>query len=142
MKPSRLATLLLLALTACGSKWGVEMVQETDAGRATMYRGEAISVPDANKVFSTLSSHGYNFNSDLPEQVDRVDGVLTLRLGNDNEESIADVLKEGEECGVVSYMHGLAKTISAAMGGEPVDIVLCRESLDEPFYTVKWKDTE
>lgn len=142
MNATRFAGLLLLTLAACGSKWGVEMVQGSGADKATMYRGESISVPDANQVFSALLGHGYNFASDLPEQVDRVDGVLTLRLGSDNQESIAEVIAEGESCGVVSYMHGLALMVSATMNNEPVDIVLCRESLDEPFYTVKWQAPE
>jgi hypothetical protein len=39
----------------------------------------------------------------------------------------------------VSYMHGLAKQVSTVAGGEPVDVVLCRKTLDDPYYTVVWK---
>jgi len=142
MNVSRLAALLLLTLAACGSKWGVEMIQTVGSDKATMFRGEQVSVPDATKVFSTLVGFGYNFNSDLPEQVDRVDGVLTLRLGNDNADSIAAIIKDGESDGAVNYMRGLAFMVSAAMESEPVDIVLCRESLDDSFYTIKWQAPE
>lgn len=82
----------------------------------------------------------YNFASNLPEQIDRIDGRLTLRLGNDNEESIAEMIADGEESGVTNYMHGLAYVISQEAGGEPVDIIMCRESLDDSFYTVVWTE--
>ncbi len=125
---------------ACGgSEWGAEMSQETPQGMATMFRGPAVEEGVAQRVFDAMVAGQYNFASGLPEQVDRVDGRLVLRLGNDNEESIADVEANGEASGVVSYMHGLAAHVSQAIGGEAVDIVLCRRSLDAPYYTVKWQ---
>ncbi len=132
--------LLPLLLGACGgSEWGTELSQQTPQCLATIYHSEAVDPALAQQVFQAMIDGQYNFASGLPEQIDRVDGRLTLRLGNDNEESMASVLANGEDDGVVSYMRGLASHVSQAVGGEPVDIVLCRKVLSEPYYTVVWK---
>lgn len=132
---------LILIFPACSgsSSWGEEMSRETPVARATMFRGDSVSAEIAAKVFEKMVAVNDNFASDLPEQVDRVDGRLTLRLGNDNEDSIQDVMDHQEESGVTSYMRGLAAAVSAAVGGEPVDIILCRQRLDQPFHTVVWE---
>lgn len=90
------------------------------------------------RVFDDYTA-AYNFRSNLPEQLDRRDGRLTLLLGNDNEDTIAAILKDGEDKGAVIYIHGLAYQVSQAADGEPIDIVLCRESLKQPFCTMVWK---
>ena len=136
-----LAPLLASALVSCsGSSWGKELKKDAHYGRATMFYTENVDPALAQKVFDRMIEANYNFASNLPEQLDRVDGRLVLRLGNDNEDSIADVIANGEESGVTNYMHGLAYFVSEAVGGESVDIILCRESLDDPFYTVVWDE--
>lgn len=128
-------------LVSCGGpEWGTELKKDTNYGRATMFSSEAVDQALAQKVFDRMIEANYNFASNLPEQIDRIDGRLTLRLGNDNEESIAEVIATGEESGVTNYMHGLAYVLAEAAGGEPLDIILCRESLDDPFYTVVWTE--
>ncbi len=136
-----LAPLLVSALVSCsGSSWGKELKKDAHYGRATMFYTENVDPALAQKVFDRMIEANYNFASNLPEQLDRVDGRLVLRLGNDNEDSIAEAIAIGEESGVISYMHGLAFVLAEAAGGEPVDIILCRESLDDPFYTVVWDE--
>jgi len=105
-----------------------------------MFYTENVDPALAQKVFDRMIEANYNFASNLPEQLDRVDGRLVLRLGNDNEDSIADVIANGEESGVTNYMHGLAYFVSEAVGGESVDIILCRKTLDDPYYTVVWDE--
>ena len=136
----RLSLCAVPSLFACssGSEWGTELVRDIHDYQATMYYTDAVDSVVANDVLDAMVEMNYNFRSDLPEQVDRIDGRLTLVLGNDNEDTIASVIKNGEEEGAVNYMHGLAYVVSQAVGGEPVDIVLCRETLAEPFYTVVW----
>jgi len=136
----RLSLIAVPLLFACssGSEWGTELVRDIHDYQATMYYSEAVDPAVANDVFDAMVEMNYNFRSDLPEQIDRVDGRLTLVLGNDNQDTIASVIKNGEDEGAVNYMHGLAYVVSQAVGGEPVDIVLCRETLAEPFYTVVW----
>lgn len=134
--------LLLASLAACGSSessWGTEMVKETPVATATMFYSAAVDAALADKLFQAMVDANYNFASNLPEQIDRIEGVLTLRLGNDNEESIAEIIKEGESNGAVSYFHGLANHLSPLAEGEPIDIILCRKDLADEFYTVKWK---
>lgn len=142
MRAFSLASLVLLIPCAAGgngeSKWGTEMSQETPIATATMYYSDAVDAALAKSIFQAMIDANYNFASGLPEQVDRVDGRLTLRLGNDNQESISEIIAEGEENGAVSYFHGLALHLSGIASGEEIDIVLCRESLDDAFYTVKW----
>jgi predicted Zn-dependent protease with MMP-like domain len=140
MKTPLLLPALALLLVACpsGSDWGAELTRPFGDTQATMFYADGVDPGLAGEVLDALVEANYNFYSGLPEQLDRVDGRLTLRLGNDNEDSMADVLAEGEASGVVSYMHGLARVVSEAVGGEPVDIVLCRETLDEVVYTVTW----
>lgn len=134
-------TLLAGTLVSCGGPdWGAELKKDTNFGRATMFYTENVDQALAQKVFDRMIEANYNFASNLAEQLDRIDGRLTLRLGNDNEDSIAEVIATGEESGVTSYMHGLAYVLSQAVGGEPVDIILCRESLDDSFYTVVWDE--
>lgn len=127
-------------LFACssGSEWGTELVRDVHDYQATMYYSDAVDPAVANEVFDAMVEMNYNFRSDLPEQLDRVDGRLTLRLGNDNPDTIAAVIRDGEDEGAVNYMHGLAYVVSQAVGGEPVDVILCRETLDDPYYTVVW----
>lgn len=133
-----LPTILLLAFAACsGSEWGTELSQETNVATATMFYSDAVDVETAQKVFDALIDANYNFASNLPEQVDMVEGVLTLRLCNDNKSSVQEVLDMGYESGVISYMKGLASHVSSATG-TPVDIFLCRLTLDDVFFKVKW----
>ncbi|MBC8329649.1 MAG: hypothetical protein H8E31_13000 [Planctomycetes bacterium] len=134
--------LLILTLSACGGGWGTELRQDTPLGAATMFRSDAVDAATAQKAFEAMIAANYNFASDLPEQIDRVDGRLTLRLCNDNQDSIAAIEADGEADGAVRYTHGLARHVSQAVGGEPVDVVLCRLTLDQPFYTVRWKSEE
>ena len=132
--------LLLLPCAACGngeSKWGTEMSQVTPVTTATMFYTEAVDAALAQTVFQAMTDANYNFASDLPEQVDRIQGRLSLRLGNDNKDSIASMLADPED-GAISYFHGLAWQVSQAAGGEEVDIILCRESLDDAFMTIAW----
>jgi len=37
----------------------------------------------------------------------------------------------------VSYFHGLAQYLFRNLGGQEVDVILCREDLAGEFYTVK-----
>ncbi|MHC4822602.1 MAG: hypothetical protein ACYTEP_01125 [Planctomycetota bacterium] len=130
--------ILLFALGACsGSEWGTELSQETRVGTATMFYSSNVDVETAQKVFQAMIDADYNFASDLPEQVDMIDGVLTLRLGNDNKNSVAEIMEMGYESGIISYMQGLAAFVSKATG-TPVDIILCRLTLDDEFFEVKW----
>lgn len=129
---------LLLAFAACsGSEWGTELSQETNVGTATMFYSDAVDEETAQKVFQAMIDANYNFASDLPEQVDMIEGVLTLRLGNDNKSSILEIMEIGYESGVISYMEGLAAHVSSAVG-TPVDIILCKKTLDDAFFEVKW----
>ena len=134
------AACLFGAFISCssGSSWGVEMEGVTPAGTATMFHTEAVKPELARKVFDAMMAANYNFASNLPEQIDRVDGRLNLRLGNDNQDSIAEILGNGESDGAVKYMHNLAKMISQTAGGEAVDVILCRTDLNDAFYTVVW----
>lgn len=134
------AASLLCVLVSCsgGSQWGVEMEGTTPAGAATMFHTEAVKPGLAQKIFDAMIGASYNFASNLPEQIDRVNGRLTLRLGNDNQDSIAAILADGESDGAVKYMHGLANMVSQTAGGEAVDIILCRADLSDEFYTVAW----
>ncbi|MGB0953492.1 MAG: hypothetical protein ACPG31_09710 [Planctomycetota bacterium] len=137
-----LAPLLLCLLPSCsgggGTDWGEEMSLPTQQGKATMYHTAAVNLQTAGSVLSSMVEANYNFASNLPEQVDRVDGKLTLRLCNDNRETIGEIKVEGVEHGAVSYFQGLAHHVSKAVGGEEVIIILCEETLDTPFYTVDW----
>jgi len=134
---------LLTALPACGSggnvSWGVEISKHTPLAMATMYHSAAVDATTADQVFQLLIDVNYNFASNLPVQVDRMAGRLTLRLGNDNKESIAEIIAEGEDNGAVSYFRGLAPYLSSNLGGQEVDIILCREDLADEFYTLKWQ---
>lgn len=138
-----LVLLLLCTLPACSggssADWGEEMSLPTPQGKATLYRSAAIDLETAGKVLSAMVDASYNFASNLPEQVDRVDGVLTLRLCNDNRESIDEIKAEGESHPAVSYFQGMTHHVSKALGGEEVVIILCEETLDTPFFTVEWK---
>jgi len=40
--------------------------------------------------------------------------------------------------GAINYFHGLAGHISRNIDGEQVDIVLCREKLEEVFLELPW----
>jgi hypothetical protein len=141
MRAFSLASLILfLPCTACGtgeSKWGTEMSQETPITTATMYYSAAVAPELAEQVFQSMIDGAYNFASNLPEQVDRIQGRLTLRLGNDNKDSIAAMISDPED-GAIRYFHGLAGQVSRAVGGEEVDVILCRESLDDAFLTIAW----
>ena len=130
---------LFLAFAAgCSNKLGEELAKDQPNGRATMFHTEAVDAATAAKVFGAMLEVNYNFAANLPEQIDRVQGRLTLRLGNDNEQTIAAVIQNGDKESVIRYFEGLAQAVSKAIGNEPVDIVLCRTSLDEPFHTVVW----
>ena len=144
MKPtsSALAGLLLLLTSSCGRDWGTELSQTTPQGQATLYHTAAVEEGLAREVLQAMVDANYNFASNLPEQLDRVDGRLTLRLGNDNEDTMREIEAQGEAQGTVHYMHGMARHLSSAIGGEPVDVVLCRATLDQPFYTVSWQEQE
>ena len=130
---------LTVMLASCGSKWGKELVKDMPYGKATIHHSAAVDDATAAKVFAAMTEGAYNFASNLPEQIDRSNGRLVLRLGNDNENSIAAIVKDGEKDPGILYFEGLANHVSQAIGGESVDIVLCRKSLDEPFHTVAWK---
>ncbi|MAW59616.1 MAG: hypothetical protein CMJ94_02130 [Planctomycetes bacterium] len=133
-----LAPALLLLLPACGNgAYGTEMVKDTPVARATMYHTDAVDAALADQVFQAMVDGAYNFASDLPEQVDRVNGRLTLRLCNDNEDTIATMLADPTD-GAYNYFHGLAGHVSRAIGGEQVDIVLCRLKLDDPYVDIPW----
>lgn len=139
---SRLALPALL-LAACGSesgKWGKELSRDQPYGKATIYRSAAVDDATAAAVFGVMIDMQYNFASNLPEQIDRVNGRLTLRLGNDNEGTVKGVEANGDKEPVIRYFEGLALQVSRALRGEPVDVVLCRQSLDEPFHTVTWRE--
>lgn len=124
---------------ACGGpSLGKELTRDMPYGRATISHTEAVDDATADRVFQVMLDSAYNFASNLPEQIDRVNGRLTLRLGNDNEDSIAGIVKNGTAEPVVRYFEGLAFAVSKGIGGEPVDIVLCRKSIAEPFFTVTW----
>jgi len=135
--------LLILALAlpaACGgSSWGTELTRETPQGTATLYHTDAVAPELAGQVFDAMVASAYNFASDLDEQVDRVDGRLLLRLCNDNEDSINDMIADPAGSGLLSYFNGLAYQVSQAIGGEELDISLCRLSLDDEFYLVTWE---
>lgn len=140
-RPLLLLTLLApLTLPACGAgeSHGTEMVKETPVAQATMYYTDAVDPALADKVFQAMVDGNYNFASDLPEQVDRVAGRLTLRLCNDNEDSIAAMLADPDD-GAINYFHGLAGHVSRAIGDEEVDIQLCRLKLDDPFLDIPWE---
>lgn len=115
----RFAPALLLLLPACGAgeSYGTEMVKETPVTTAKMYHTDAVDAALADRVFQAMVDGNYNFASDLPEQLDRVAGRLTLRLCNDNEDSIAAMLADPQD-GAINYFHGLAGHISRAIGGE------------------------
>lgn len=140
----RIALLPILAfplcLTACsgGSEWGTELSKTTPVCEATIFVSENVDAALAERIFQAMVDSNYNFASNLPEQIDRVDGRLTLRLGGDNEESIASIIANGEEDGAVSYHHSMAHHLSTFANDEPIDIILCRESLSDEYYTVKW----
>ncbi|RMH04899.1 MAG: hypothetical protein D6702_01955 [Planctomycetota bacterium] len=139
MRTVLLCLLALSPVAACGgSSWGTEMVLETPFSKATMFRGPNVEQSVAEAAFEAMVEANYNFASGLGEQVDRVDGRLTLRLALDNEDTITSIEADGEKDAAVSYHRGLAAQVSRAVGGEPVDIVLCKFSLDRPFYTVAW----
>lgn len=140
MRKTILLSLLLCVACPAGSDWGTELSREFGDTQATMFHSASVDAELAGKVLDAMVAANYNFYSDLPEQLDRVDGRLVLRLGNDNEESLTEVLDEGEESGVVNYMHGLAWQVSQAAGGEPVDVALCRKTLDDEVYTVVWTE--
>ncbi len=123
---------MLCLLASCGG-------QTLKQGEATMSYTDEVQKEVAQKVFQRMIERNYNFASNLPEEVDRINGRLTLRLGNDNEDSIQAIMKFKEQDGAVFYMHGLARSVSDAVGGEPVDIILCRRNLGDHFYTVKWQ---
>lgn len=106
-----------------------------------MYYSSAVDPALAEKVFAAMVDGAYNFASDLPEQVDRINGRLTLRLCNDNKESIAAMLADPED-GAIKYFHGLAGHVSRAIEGEQVDIILCREELADEFMTIAWDSDE
>lgn len=145
MRISLLASLsLAFCCASCGngaSSWGTEMTRESEMVTATMYYSDAVDPALAEKVFQAMMDGAYNFASNLPEQVDRVDGRLTLRLGNDNKDSIASMIADPTD-GAISYFHGLAGHLSRAVGGEEVDIVLCRETLDDVFLTLAWDQSK
>lgn len=136
------ATLILLPFAAaCGSSFGKELRKEMPYGVATIYQAQAVDDATAAKAFAAMTDAAYNFASNLPEQIDRVGGRLTLRLCNDNEESIAAIVKAGTAEPAIRYFEGLAHAVSQAVGGEAIDIVLCRRTLAEPFFTVTGKPT-
>jgi hypothetical protein len=60
---------------------------------------------------------------------------LTLRLGN-TEGSFIDMTIGWDSA--IGCFHGLAGSISLAIEGEQVDIILCREALDDEFLTIAW----
>jgi len=138
----RLIPLALLLCIACptGGNWGTELSRDLGDHEATMYHTAAVDAGLADKVLDALVAVNYNFRGNLPEQLDRVEGRLVLRLANDNEDAIAALLANGEADGNAMYMHGLAREVSKAAGGEPVDIVLCKRTLDAPYYTVTWAE--
>lgn len=140
--PACALALPVLVFAACAggtTRWGEEMSRETATGEATIYRTDAVEPDTAATVLRTMVELNYNFGSDLPEQIDRVDGRLTLRLVTNNEDTIGSIRANGEDDGAVWYHRELARRVSHALGGEPVDVVLCAGSLDEPFYTMAWE---
>lgn len=142
--PLPITLLLLCIFPSCsgGTHWGEEMSLPTPQGKATIYRTEAVDLETAGKVLAAMVDANYNFASDLMEQIDKVDDTLTLRLCNDNEESIMEIKEEGSEHPTVSYFEGLAQHISAAIGNQEVVIILCEESLDSSFHTVEWSSND
>ena len=82
-------------------------------------------------------------NTDITQKVEFIlspNHILILaRATAGAKQAIDAILANGESEGAVSYMHGLAKQVSTVAGGEPVDVVLCRKTLDDPYYTVVWK---
>ncbi|MBL8756027.1 MAG: hypothetical protein JNK15_22220, partial [Planctomycetes bacterium] len=134
---------LLFVVTACGGpSLGTELVKDMPYGKATIFHTEAVDAATAAKVFAAMTDATYNFASNLPEQIDRVNGRLTLRLGNDNQDTIAKVEKNGTAEPVIRYFEGLSQHVGKAVGGEAVDIVLCKKTLAEPFFTVPGKPTK
>lgn len=133
---------LLVCVAACSGEasqdWGEELTAPIPQGTATLYRSAAVDLDTANKVLAAMTDGNYNFAAGLPEQIDMVDGRLTLRLGNDNQDTIAEIKAEGDAHAAVSYFHGLANHVSRALDGAEIDIILCEETLDTPFHTVKW----
>ncbi|MHC4837940.1 MAG: hypothetical protein ACYTF3_07110 [Planctomycetota bacterium] len=141
MLPRAASLLVLLPLAACsgGASLGTELRMDTPLNTtATLSYTEAVDRALAETVLARMVEGNYNFGSNLPEQLDRVDGRLTLRLGNDNEDTIADVIADAEGSGVLNYMHGLAFFVSQAIDGEAIDVELHRETLGEPFHVVTW----
>lgn len=128
-----------LLLAGCGADHGTELARDMPFGRATIYHTDAVDADTASKVFSAMLDAQYNFASDLPEQIDRANDRLVLRLCNDNEDSIAAIVAAGDKEPAIRYFEGLAYQVSQAIGGKPVDVVLCRKTLAEPFHTVVWK---
>ncbi|MDF1799405.1 MAG: hypothetical protein P1V81_09540 [Planctomycetota bacterium] len=137
-----LIILSLLVCVACpgGSDLGTELSRDLGDHQATMFHTASVDAELADAVLDALVKVNYNFRGDRPEQLDRVNGRLVLRLANDNEDAIAEVLANGEDDGNVMYMHQLAREVSKVAGGEPVDIVLCHLTVDEPYYTVAWTE--
>jgi hypothetical protein len=52
------------------------------------------------------------------------------------------IIKNGDKGDAIGYMRGMAHLISKAIGDQEVDLELCRLTLADPFYTVKWKAPE
>lgn len=142
MRAFPLASLLLLVpYSACGqgeSKWGTEISQVTSMATATLYYSDAVTPEQAARVLQAMIDSRFNFGANMPEQVDRIQGRLSLRLGYDNSISTA-FLQTDPEDDIFRYFHSLAWRISEATGGEVVDIILCRESLDEAVMTLAWQ---
>lgn len=141
--PRIFAALLLLPMLGCGGgtsqDWGEEMSLPIPQGKATLYRSPAVDLETAGKVLSAMVDGNYNFASGLPEQVDRIDGTLTLRLGNDNREWIDELKAEGAAFDGLFHFQALANHLSRALDGEEVRIILCEETLDKPIHTLEWQ---
>lgn len=140
MRTLVLLVFVLLA-TSCGPNHGVQLKQDTPSGTAMMYHTKAVDVELANKVFQAMLRAKYNFGK-LTVQLDKVDDRLTLRTCHDNVDAIDSIIKDGDEDGAIGYSRGLARHISKAIDNQEIDVELCRLTLADPFYTVKWKAPE
>jgi hypothetical protein len=139
MRLSSTTPVLLSFLAACGDPWGKEIERAMPYGVATLIQSSLVDDDTAARVFSAMTATDYNFAANLPEQVDRIDGRLVLRLATDDDKAVQSIRRNRDADPAVRYFEGLAEQVSLAVDGEPVDIVVCHKKLDRPVHTIAWR---
>jgi hypothetical protein len=139
MRLGRIAPVLLLFLAACGDPWGKAIERPMPYGVASLFHTGEVDDETATRVLSAMTATDYNFAANLPEQVDRVDGRMVLRLATDDPRVVQSLRKRRDADPSVRYFEGLAEQVSLAVDGEPVDIVVCDRRLDRPVHTIAWR---